>query len=77
MQYTIVTNTLQVFTPSRKVPDQLLKRLKASPVVIVFSMSAASGLRLNSVEPGHVETPIYGDMPLGMLTSVIKTRLGT
>ena len=35
--------------------------------------AAASGVCINSVAPGHVERPIYGDMPLEMLTGVAKT----
>eukprot|EP00752_Nemacystus_decipiens_P011779 g10451.t1 len=31
---------------------------------------AASGVRVNSVTPGHVETPIYGEMPRDMLVGI-------
>ncbi|CAM9874746.1 unnamed protein product [Ectocarpus sp. 13 AM-2016] len=34
---------------------------------------AASGVRVNSVLPGHVETPGYGDMPVETLAAITKT----
>ncbi|CAN0377505.1 unnamed protein product, partial [Ectocarpus sp. 12 AP-2014] len=34
---------------------------------------AASGVRVNSVSPGHVETPIYGEMPRETLVAVTET----
>ncbi|CAN0457316.1 unnamed protein product, partial [Scytosiphon promiscuus] len=34
---------------------------------------AASGVRVNSVALGHVETPIYGDLPLEMLQGIVKS----
>ncbi|CAM9891665.1 unnamed protein product [Ectocarpus sp. 6 AP-2014] len=34
---------------------------------------AASGVRVNSVSPGHVETPIYGEMPRETLVAVTGT----
>lgn len=32
-----------------------------------------TGVRVNSVAPGHVETPIYGGMPVEMLEGMTKT----
>lgn len=53
--------------------DELLDRPNVSLVVLFVVQGAASGVRVNSVSPGHVETPIYGDMPVEMLTAISKT----
>ncbi len=48
-----------------------------TPLVLLFSshcgQGAASGVRVNSVVPGHVETPIYGEMPRDMLVGITGT----
>lgn len=41
--------------------------------VCVFGQGAASGVRVNSVALGHVETPIYGGLPLEMLQGITKS----
>ena len=54
--------------------DKFSAEYQMLPLGAVFVLQgAASGVRVNSVSPGHVETPIYGDMPLEMLTNVTKT----
>ena len=34
---------------------------------------AESGVRVNSIAPGHVQTPTYGDMPYEGLVEITKT----
>lgn len=41
--------------------------------VACLYQGAASGVRVNSVIPGHVETPIYGETPVEALVGVTGT----
>lgn len=43
------------------------------PCSLASRQGAASGVRVNSVSPGHVETPIYGEMPRETLVAVTGT----
>lgn len=47
--------------------------IRHTTLLVSFFQGAASGVRVNSVVPGHVETPIYGDMPRDMLVGVTGT----
>eukprot|EP00904_Undaria_pinnatifida_P012047 jgi/Undpi1/7973/HiC_scaffold_24.g10445.m1 len=55
-----------VYAASKAGADMLMKYAAVE--------GAASGVRVNSVAPGHVETPIYEGMPTEMLNEVAKAN---
>ena len=81
LQPTYGSTTNWSFENRRKICNLLLlsKHLKSNkPLCVTAACScnrqgAASGVRVNSVVAGHVETPIYGETPREALVAVTGT----